>query len=115
MTQNTYTYLEMEAKRGSGIVEATVTLSGYKRFVAGVQEDLGKLPLGVAITKNVMASAMEIIITSQRQDVDVHLLKMAVLSAGSLSQFQIVPNSMFADLTNGAEKLMLYTAGPAGE
>ncbi len=115
MTQNTYTYLEMEAKRGSGSVKATVTLSGYKRFVAGVQEDLGKLPSGVGITSKVMASAVEIIITSESQDVDVHLLKMAVLSAGTLSQFQIVPNSMFADLTNGAEKLMLYIAEPAGE
>ncbi len=106
-----YTYLQMFLTRESGA--AILTLTGASDVISIVQRDLSDLPDTVQVTTgNVLASTMEMTIKSTDPgDYSANLLKMAVF--GCLTYFQVVPNSMFVDLTNETEKLMLYLARPA--
>ena len=97
---------------------AIVTLSGLSDVLANVQDDFTDLPdtVSIAATGKELGARSTTKITVTSTDVENYgadLLKIAVLSSDALQYFQVVPNSMFVDLANGTEKLMLYVANPA--
>ena len=110
-----YTYLQVNVKQGSNY--AILTLYGDSDVLSRVRSDLTDLPDAVKLTTGKELgdnSTTKITLTSTDiVNYDADLLKIAVLSTFALQYFQVLPTSMFVDLANGTEKLMIYVANPA--
>ena len=103
MSQKKYTYLQIEIKEDS--TNASVIVSGDYYLVNAVKTNFSGDP-DIQTTSKALARAMEL--TLKTDKFSAHLLKMGVISL--FSQIEVVPNSMFVDLANGTEKMMLYRA-----
>ena len=103
MSQKDYAYLQIEIKEDS--TNAIVIVSGDYYLVTTVKTTFSGAP-DIQTTSKVLARAMELTLTSDK--FSAHLLKMGVISL--FSDLEVVPNSMFVDLANGTEKMMLYRA-----
>ena len=95
--------MQIEIKQDS--TNATVIVSGDYYSVDAVKTSFSLDP-DIQTTSQELASAMEV--TLKTDKFSAHLLKMGVISL--FSDLNVVPNSIFVDLANGTETIMLYRA-----
>ena len=95
--------MQIEIKQDS--TNATVIVSGDYYSVDAVTTSFSLDP-DIQTTSQELASAMEV--TLKTDKFSAHLLKMGVISL--FSDLNVVPNSIFVDLANGTETIMLYRA-----
>ena len=95
MAQLKYLYLQIEIK------EDSVVVSGDSSRVFNVETMFSGIP-GIQLSRIGLIYAQELTITSE--DYSKNLLKMGVVCL--FKDLEVVPSTMFVDLSNGTEKII---------